>query len=172
MPKKKYGIDMHNFLLSLQLKSFTVTSITRHLLAAYSNEFDKKKNAAQYVYRHLKTLEHEGIITSLSGESGKAIVFSWSKKCDEDTETQNVLRGPSKINQEILFKIKEKIRRYKAEMLTNMGEAEAYSEWVKEMPDFAEDVKSHYQYTRDQTKLMLGKVKAFERLLVEYETRQ
>lgn len=56
-------------------------------------------------------------------------------------------------------------------MLTNMGETEAYSEWVQEMPEFADYVKPYYQHTREQAKLMLGKVKGFERLLAEFETQ-
>lgn len=52
-----------------------------------------------------------------------------------------------------------------------MGETEAYSEWVQEMPEFADYVKPYYQHTREQAKLMLGKVKGFERLLAEFETQ-
>ncbi|MEQ5806291.1 hypothetical protein J3369_02600 [Alteromonas sp. NFXS44] len=172
MPKKQYDIDLHEFIKSLGLHSFTVTDVTRHLLGTYSNEFDKKNNATQFVYRHLKRLSKEGVISGTHGEGGKAIVFRW---CSESKKDSKILQlsehDRNEVNYIIVTKLQEKIRRYKTEMLMSMGETEAYSEWVQEMPDFAEYVKPHYQNTREQAKLMLGKVKGFERLLAEYEAR-
>ena len=69
----------------------------------------------------------------------------------------------------IALKLQEKILRYKTEMLTNLGETEAYSELAEEVPELANYVKSRYQYSREQAKMMLGKVKAFERLLSDYQ---
>ena len=86
MPKKQYDIDFHEFIESLGLHSFTVTDVTRHLLETYSNEFDKKKNATQFVYRHLKRLSKEGVISATHGESGKAIVFRWCSESKEDSK--------------------------------------------------------------------------------------
>ena len=169
MPKKQYDIDILNFLRSLSLKTFTVTDVTRYLLEAHTEMFDKKKNATQFVYRHLKLLEKQGVIKTHATNSSKAIIFSWSSKSEDTSEEQMLLQSKSNNHHSIVKKLQEKIRLYKAEMLTNVGEAEAYSEWAAEMPELAENVKSHYQHTRDEAKLMLGKVKGFERLLAEYE---
>lgn len=172
MPKKQYDIDFYGFMRSLGLRSFTVTDVTSHLLERYSKEFDKKKNAVQFVYRHLKRLSKEGVISAIHGESGKAIVFRWGSESKEDSKVLQLNEyDRNKVNDTIVSKLQEKIRRYKTEMLMSMGETEAYSEWVQEMPDFAEHVKPHYQNTREQAKLLLGKVKGFERLLAEYEAR-
>ncbi|MEQ5807919.1 hypothetical protein J3369_10910 [Alteromonas sp. NFXS44] len=172
MPKKLYNIDFYKFIESLDLPSFTVTDVTRYLFETYSKEFDNKKNATQFVYRHLKRLSKEGIISAIQGESGKAIVFRWCTESSEDSELvhRTEIYG-NKTSDLIVSKLQEKIRRYKTEMLMSVGETEAYSEWVQEMPDFAEYVKPHYQNTREQAKLMLGKVKGFERLLAEHEAR-
>lgn len=168
MPKKQYNIDFYTFVSSLELHAFTVEDVTRHLLEAYSEEFDKKKNATQFVYRRLKQLIKEGVLFSTRNENSKAIIFRW---CSESNESNQRLKQLNKDNESIVSKLKEKIQRYKTEMLTNLGETEAYSEWIQEMPEFAEYVKPHYQNTREQAKLMLGKVKGFERLLADYEAR-
>jgi Fe2+ or Zn2+ uptake regulation protein len=172
MPKKQYEIDFYEFIESLGLQSFTVTDVTRHLLERYSKEFDKKKNATQFVYRHLKQLSSQGVISAIHAEGGKALVFRWCTESKEDSKLLQLSdHDRNKVNDIIVTKLQEKIRRYKTEMLMSMGETEAYSEWAQEMPDFAEYVKPHYQNTREQAKLMLGKVKGFERLLAEYEAR-
>jgi len=171
MPKKQYPIDITNFLRSLTLETFTVTDVTRHLLDIHAQMFDKKKNATQFVYRHLKLIEKQGLIKTLTTNNQKAIVFCWSTQREVVNPDQKLLQVQSNTHQGIINKLQEKIRLYKAEMLTNVGETEAYSEWVTEMPELADDVKSHYQHTRDQAKLMLGKVKGFERLLAQYEAR-
>jgi len=148
-----------------------VTDVTRRLLDVHMQMFDKKKNATQFVYRHLKLLENQGVIKTLATNNQKAIVFCWSTQPEGVNPDQKLLQTHSNIDQGIINKLQEKIRLYKAEMLTNVGETEAYSEWVTEMPELADDVKSHYQQTRDQAKIMLGKVKGFERLLAQYEAR-
>ncbi|WP_371192953.1 hypothetical protein [Glaciecola sp. SC05] len=171
MPKKQYDIDILAFIRSLSLETFTVTDITRHLLEVYVKMFDKKKNATQFVYRHLKFLEKQGIIKTLTINNQKAIVFCWSVQGEDINDLQKRTHLENKSHESIINKLQEKIRLCKAEMLTNIGETEAYSEWVNEMPELVDDVKSHYQQTRDQAKVMLGKVKGFERLLAQYEAR-
>lgn len=172
MPKKQYNIDFYSFIVPLGLHSFTVNDVTKHLLERYPKDFDKKKNATQFVYRHLKRLSEDGLISVIHGQCGRAIVFRWCSGSKEDSKLPQLTEHDrSKADDIIATKLQEKIRHYKTEMLMSMGETQAYSEWVQEMPDFAEHVKPHYQNTREQAKLMLGKVKGFERLLAEYEAR-
>lgn len=171
MPKKPYDIDIRSFLRTLKLETFTVSDITNRLLETHSNLFYKKENAAQFVYRHLKSLERQGVIKTLTKNKNKAILFSLSDQSKEIDKLQNFTQDVASANQLIISKLKEKIHHYKSEMLASIGEAEAYSEWVSEMPELEDDVKSDYQKTRDQAKLMLGKVKGFERLLAQYKGR-
>lgn len=172
MPKKQYDIDFYDFIESLGLHSFTVSDVARQLIERYSKEFDKKKNATQFVYRHLKQLSRQGVISAIRGESGKALVFHWCTEPKGDSKLPPLTEHDRNKDEDIIAaKLQEKIRHYKTEMLMSMGETEAYSEWVQEMPNFAEHVKPHYQNTREQAKLMLGKVKGFERLLAEYEAQ-
>ena len=169
MPKKHYDIDILDFIRKHSLVEFTVTDVTRHILEVHTKVFDKKKNATQFVYRHLKLLEKQGVIVTLTTNDKKAIVFGWSEQTKSAGKASKLPQVEKQTNERIISKLQEKIRLYKAEMLANIGETEAYSEWVSEMPELADDVKLHYQHSREQTKMMLGKVKGFERLLSQYE---
>ena len=77
MPKKQYDIDFYDFIEDLGLHTFTVNDVTKHLLERYPNDFDKKKNATQFVYRHLKRLSEDGRISAIHGIRGRALVFRW-----------------------------------------------------------------------------------------------
>lgn len=171
MPKKLYSIDLYGFILSLDLKFFTVSEVTEKLLAIHSGEFTNKKNATQFTYRHLQNFVNEGTALVSKSESGKANVYRLveSETSDQKQEETPTLVVSHNENDPIALKLQEKILRYKTEMLTNLGETEAYSELAEEVPELAEYVKSRYQYSREQAKMMLGKVKAFERLLSDYQ---
>ena len=49
MPKKQYNIDFYDFIGELGLHSFTVNDVTKHLLERYPKDFNKMKNATQFV---------------------------------------------------------------------------------------------------------------------------
>lgn len=171
MPKKLYSIDLYSFILSLNSEFFTVSEVTNRLLAMYSEKFTNKKNATQFAYRYLQKFVKEGIVLVSKSESGKANVYRLMKgELNEQKQDESpTMRVTHHEKDPIALKLQEKILHYKTEMLTNLGETEAYSEFVEEVPEFAEYVRSHYQYSREQAKMMLGKVKAFERLLSEYQ---
>lgn len=172
MPKKQYSIDLYKFIKTLGLHSFTVSDVTKKLLERHAEEFKKKKNATQYVYRHLKHLSNEGIISAIRRKNGKAIIFHLkSDRVNNPELISHTVLSTNRVNEAIVLKLKEKIGRYKTEMLISMGETEAYSEWLQEMPDLADEVKPHYQDTKEQAKLLLGRVKGFERLLADFQDR-
>ena len=75
MPKNLYNIDLYSFILSLDLKFFTVSEVTEKLLAIHSEEFTIKKNATQFTYRHLQKFVKEGTALVSKSESGKANVY-------------------------------------------------------------------------------------------------
>ena len=171
MPKNLYSIDLYRFILSLDLKFFTVSEVTEKLLAIHSEEFTNKKNATQFTYRHLQNFVKEGTALVSKSESGKANVYRLveSETSDQKQDEIPTLVVSHNEKDPIALKLQEKILRYKTEMLTNLGETEAYSELAEEVPELANYVKSRYQYSREQAKMMLGKVKAFERLLSDYQ---
>lgn len=58
-----------------------------------------------------------------------------------------------------------KLKHYKAELLLNIGESEAYKELYSEFPELIDDIQPQYNAVRDNNTRLLGKIKAIESLL-------
>jgi hypothetical protein len=58
-----------------------------------------------------------------------------------------------------------KLNYYKAELLLNIGESEAYKELYSEFPELVDEIQPQYNTARDNNTRILGKIKAIEGLL-------
>jgi hypothetical protein len=59
----------------------------------------------------------------------------------------------------------DKLNHYKAELLLNIGESEAYKELYSEFPELVDEIQPQYNKARDNNTKMLGKIRAIEGLL-------
>ena len=58
-----------------------------------------------------------------------------------------------------------KLNHYKAELLLNIGESEAYKELYSEFPELVDELQPQYNNARDNNTRILGKIRAIEGLL-------
>ena len=58
-----------------------------------------------------------------------------------------------------------KLNLYKAELLLNIGETEAYKEIYSEFPELVDDIQPQYNVARDNNTKILGKIRAIEGLM-------
>ncbi|GLX84569.1 hypothetical protein tloyanaT_08210 [Thalassotalea loyana] len=58
-----------------------------------------------------------------------------------------------------------KLNHYKAELLLNIGESEAYKELYSEFPELVDELQPQYNKARDNNTRILGKIRAIEGLL-------
>ena len=58
-----------------------------------------------------------------------------------------------------------KLNHYKAELLLNLGETEAYKEVYSEFPELVDDIQPQYNLARDNNTKILGKIRAIEGLM-------
>ncbi|TMM45376.1 hypothetical protein [Colwellia ponticola] len=58
-----------------------------------------------------------------------------------------------------------KLNHYKAELLLNIGETEAYKEIYTEFPELVNEIQSQYNVARDNNTKILGKIRAIEGLM-------
>lgn len=61
-----------------------------------------------------------------------------------------------------------KLNHYKAELLLNIGESEAYKELYSEFPELVDELQPQYNKARDNNTRILGKIRAIEGLLKQY----
>lgn len=58
-----------------------------------------------------------------------------------------------------------KLNHYKAELLLNIGETEAYKEVYAEFPELVDEIQPQYNVARDNNTKILGKIRAIEGLM-------
>lgn len=58
-----------------------------------------------------------------------------------------------------------KLNHYKAELLLNIGETEAYTEIYAEFPELVDEIQPQYNVARDNNTKILGKIRAIEGLM-------
>jgi len=58
-----------------------------------------------------------------------------------------------------------KLNHYKAELLLNIGESEAYKEVYSEFPELVDEIQPQFNKARDNNTRILGKIRAIEGLL-------
>jgi len=58
-----------------------------------------------------------------------------------------------------------KLNHYKAELLLNIGESEAYKELYSECPELVDEIQPQFNKSRDNNTKLLGKIRAIEGLL-------
>jgi hypothetical protein len=66
-------------------------------------------------------------------------------------------------------KLLGKLNHYKAELLLNIGESEAYKELYSEFPELVDELQPQYNKARDNNTRILGKIRAIEGLLKQDE---
>jgi hypothetical protein len=62
-------------------------------------------------------------------------------------------------------KLLAKLNHYKAELLLNIGESEAYKELYSECPELVDEIQPQFNTARDNNTRILGKIRAIEGLL-------
>lgn len=90
-----------------------------------------------------------------------------------DPECLNVLQVNKPISK--MFKedknknLTAKLNLYKADLLLNIGESEAYKELYSEFPELVDEIQPQFNKARDNNTRILGKIRAIESLLEQDE---
>lgn len=89
------------------------------------------------------------------------------KKLLANSDNEKSIATPTVDHQQHLL---AKLKHYKAELLLNIGESEAYKELYSEFPELVDDIQPQYNAARDNNTRILGKIKAVEGLLSKEKT--
>ncbi|MCI2286176.1 hypothetical protein L3081_25520 [Colwellia sp. MSW7] len=76
-------------------------------------------------------------------------------------EHTKVIKDINKKKEQLL----SKLNIYKADLLLNMGEYEAYKELYSEFPELIDEIQPKYNKARDNNTRILGKIRAIEGLM-------
>ena len=108
------------------------------------------------------------LITNKKGLTrfNKTELFTTKALSLEVINKQSMPKSVDEKKQKYLIK---KLRDYKAELLLNIGEIEAYKELSSELPKLVSEIQPQFTDARDNITKLLGKIRAIEGLLKQEE---
>jgi len=148
---------------------FTTSDVRSTYLVLKDDPSLKPTSVRRKIYAELLKLVRKGWLEKLIPKNNKGPTrFSKTtlfnaeqlqlKTEDEPTE---VIKGIDKKMEQLL----SKLNIYKADLLLNMGESEAYKELYLEFPELIDEIQPKYNKARDNNTRILGKIRAIEGLM-------
>ncbi len=153
----------------LTVHQFTVDALTEAYLKDPVSIHTSKKAARQFVYRNMQRLMKTGDLERLVTK-GTWPLYALTKQFTDRTTPPKPI-PPVDVTEVIKVKVdptqslKERLNRFKLEMLSAMGETEEYNAICSEIPELRDEVQVRYNESRDRCSKLLGRVKALESLL-------
>lgn len=163
-------------LSALAGREFTVHDLTEAYLNNPESLHNSKKSARQFVYRNMLRLINSGDLTRVVVDAGWPHYKLTPQFLARSPLSSPGPTQPSSPPQESITptrphysfqSLKERLNRYKLEMLSAMGETEEYDAICIELPELQDEVQPLYNQSRDKCSKLLGRVKALESLLAK-----
>lgn len=125
-------------------------------------------NVRKSIYAELLKLVKKGWLTKLVSKQKGFTKFHKTELFDIDflnSLTQNTAVNSKLHLDNTQEKLLSKLKHYKADLLLNIGESEAYKELYSEFPELVDELQTQYNNARDNNTKILGKIRAIEGLL-------
>jgi len=120
------------------------------------------------LYAELLKLVKRGWLKKTSSSKKGFTRFSKTELFDANALTQNTMTEVADkplSNSNKPHTLSAKLNHYKAELLLNIGETEAYKEIYAEFPELVDEIQPQYNVARDNNTKILGKIRAIEGLM-------
>ncbi|MGP9669788.1 hypothetical protein ACT3S9_00445 [Pseudoalteromonas sp. AOP31-A2-14] len=119
------------------------------------------------LYAELLKLVNKGWLLKKNTNKKARTRFSKTKLFDAEYFNSLQATQPVKTNLEEKThrNLNAKLNHYKAELLLNLGESEAYKELYLEYPELVEEIQPLFNTAKDNNTRILGKIRAIEGLL-------
>jgi hypothetical protein len=161
-------------IIATNFDHFTTSDVRSAYLALKSDPSLEPSNVRRKIYAELLKLVKKGWLKKTipknkgSTRFGKTVFFD-IKSMELKVSCQKTPSVKHVNKQGLLL---SKLNHYKAELLLNIGESEVYKELYSELPELAEELQPQYNKARDNNSRILGKIKAIEGLLRQYEPHE
>jgi hypothetical protein len=149
------------------------TSDVRSAYFALKNDLSLEPTSVRrFIYAELlKLVKKDWLRKLISNKKG----FTRFHKTDLFDSNEIALLALNKVKDSVnneddkQLKLLGKLNHYKAELLLNIGESEAYKELYSEFPELVDELQPQYNKARDNNTRILGKIRAIEGLLKQDE---
>ena len=145
---------------------FTTSDVRSAYLALKNDSTLEPSTVRRKIYAELLKLVKKGWLKRVISKKKGLTRFSKTEgfdleiikaKCDC---TNSLEKGDGKQGQ-----LLGKLNLYKAELLLNIGESEAYKELYSEFPELVDEIQPKFNKARDNNTKILGKIRAIEGLI-------
>ena len=147
---------------------FTTNDVRSTYLVLKNDPSLEPASVRRKIYAELLKLVNKGWLKKLTAKKKGFTRFSKTTLFDVETirlktecEPLKVIKHTDKKSEQLLGKLNI----YKAELLLNMGESEAYKELYSEFPELINEIQPKYNKARDNNTRILGKIRAIEGLM-------
>ena len=147
---------------------FTTSDVRSVFLTLKNDPTLEPSTVRRKIYSELLKLVKKDWLKRVISKKKGLTRFSKTEKFDVNALTFKAVCKPNKAlkkhdnKQRLLL---EKLNHYKAELLLNIGESEAYKELYSEFPELVDELQPQYNKARDNNTRILGKIRAIEGLL-------
>ncbi len=164
MKKRKISQALLDLLGSGRWNDFTISELKAAYIALPNCPHRTEKAAWQFVYRNVVRMEGRGMLSRLANEEGTKLRYVWTAAGMRTAEAPMKIHSASN-EDETMTCLREKLHRYKVEMLSAIGETEEYDAICTELPHMRDAVQDYYNEARDRCSKILGRVRALESIL-------
>ena len=164
----KFDPFVAQIIVATNFDHFTTSDVRSAYLALKNDSSLDPSNVRRKIYGELLKLVKKGGLKKLISKKKGLTRFSKTKSFDVKAITITVKcesTNPLEKHDDKQGQLLGKLNHYKAELLLNIGESEAYKELYSEFPDFVDEIQPQYNKARDNNTRILGKIRAIEGLL-------
>jgi hypothetical protein len=155
-------------IVATNFDQFTTSDVRSAYLVLKSEPTLEPSTVRRKIYGELLKLVKKGWLKKIIPKNKGLTRFSKTEFFDVKAitlrtkcESTNSLNKPDGKQGKLLGKLNH----YKAELLLNIGESEAYKELYSEFPELVDELQPQYNKARDNNTKILGKIRAIEGLL-------
>ena len=155
-------------IVAVNFNHFTTSDVRSAYLALKNDPALDSSSIRRMIYAELLKLVKKGWLKKLVSNKKGLTSFSKTELFNVE-EISSKIKTKSTLSTESINKKQEqllgKLNHYKAELLLNIGESEAYKELYSEFPELVDEIQPQYNKARDNNTRILGKIRAIEGLL-------
>lgn len=162
--------ELLSLLTSLGTDSFTASEFTKAYLSIIDSKSLSFNAANQFIRRNIKRLEKREMIKRVPTFGTSPIRFELTENFTEENYQMGSPHCPMRKdipNKNTAFKqeLRNRLHKYKIELLTAMGEVEEYDSINTQAPIQQALIQDLYNDARDRSSKLLGKIRAIELLI-------
>lgn len=168
----KIDVLVVQIIVAPNFDNFTTSDVRSSYITLKNDDSLDPVKIRKKLYAELLKLVKKGWLQKKSSNIKGLTRFSKTTLFDANALTKSApteIAAKSLSDRTKTHTLASKLNHYKAELLLNIGETEAYKEIYTEFPELVDEIQPQYNVARDNNTKILGKIRAIEGLMKRNE---